>query len=136
MDAARLTANPVFSELEPQELRRLATLATEESYGAGTKLVRQGDYSTELYIIQEGTAAIVRDGHELDQVGPGDVIGEVGVLAKDKRNADVVVRTPLLAIKITHWEIKRLSPETIAKLQVIADQHKGPSEEAPGPLLD
>jgi hypothetical protein len=34
----------------------------------------------------------------------------------------------MLAIKVTHWEIKRLSRETIAKLQAIADEHKGSGE--------
>ena len=136
MDPARLIRNPVFSQLEPQELSRLAALATEESYAVGAKLVRQGDYSTELYVIEEGTAAIVRDGLELDTVGAGDIIGEIGVLDKAKRNADVVVTTPLLAIKVTHWEIKRLSRETLAKLQAIAAGHKGPGEQSPDPVLD
>lgn len=136
MDPARLIRNPVFSQLEPQELSRLAALATEESYAVGTKLVRQGDYSTELYVIEEGAAAIVRDGQEIDQVGPGDIIGEIGVLEKARRNADVVVTTPVLAIKVTHWEIRRLSNETRAKLQAIADAHKGPGEDSPRPVLD
>ncbi len=47
-----------------------------------------------------------------------------------------MVREPLLAIKVTHWEIRRLSPETIAKLQAIAAEHKGSSRRAPGPVLD
>jgi CRP-like cAMP-binding protein len=136
MDPARLLRNPVFAQLEPSELSRLAAFATEESYAVGTRLVRHGDFSTELYVIEEGTAAIMRDGVELDQVGPGDVIGEIGVLEKAKRNADVVVTTPLLAIKVTHWEIKRLSRETIAKLQAIASEHKGSGGPAPGPVLD
>ena len=65
--------NPVFAQLEPSELSRLAAFATEESFAVGTKLVRQGDFSTELYVIEEGKAAVVRDGQEVDQVGPGDV---------------------------------------------------------------
>ena len=136
MDPARLTRNPVFSQLDPRELSRLAALATEESYAVGTRLVRQGDFSTELYVIQEGTAAIVRDGEQVDQVGPGDIIGEIGVLEKTKRNADITVSTPMLAIKITHWEIRRLSSETRAKLQAIAAQRKGLSEQSPSPVLD
>ena len=133
MDPARLLRHPVFAQLEPDELSRLAALATEESHAIGTKLMRQGDFATELYVIEEGAAAIVRDGQEVDQVGPGDVIGEIGVLEKARRNADIVVTEPLLAIKVTHWEIKRLSRGTVAKLQAIATEHKG---HAPGPVLD
>ena len=136
MDASRLTRNPIFAQLEPPELSRLAALATEESYSVGTRLMRQGDFSTELYVIQEGSAAVVRDGETVDQVGPGDVIGEIGVLEKTKRNADIVVTEPLLAIKVTHWEVRRLSSETRAKLQAIADAHKGTGQPAPSPVLD
>jgi cAMP-dependent protein kinase regulator len=125
MDPARLTSSPVFSQLERSELSRLAAFATEESYPVGAKLVRQGDFSTELFVIEEGSAEVVRDGVAIDTVGPGDVIGEIGVLEKAKRGADVIVTEPLLAIKVTHWEIRRLSRETLARLQAIVDQRKG-----------
>jgi len=129
MDAARLTRNPIFAQLEPQELSRLAALATEESYAVGTRLMRQGDFSTELYVIQEGGADVIRDGQTVDHVGPGEVIGEIGVLEKVKRTADIVVTEPMLAIKITHWEIRRLSTETRAKLQAVAEGHRASSQE-------
>lgn len=125
MDPARLTRHEIFAQLEPRELSRLAAFASEESFAVGTKLVRQGDFSTELYVIEEGTAAVVRDGQERDQVGPGAVIGEIGLLEQTKRNADIVVTAPLRAIRITHWEIRRLSDETRAKLEAIAEEHKG-----------
>ena len=136
MDPGRLIRNPVFSELDQRELTALAALATQESYAVGAQLVRQGDFSYELYVIEEGTAAVLRDGREIAQVGPGDVIGEIGVLERTKRNADIVVKEPMLAIKITHWEIERLSNETRAKLQAIAAKHKDSDEAAPGPVLD
>jgi len=136
MDPGRLTRNPVFAQLEPSELSRLAAFATEESFAVGTKLVRQGDFSAELYVIEEGRAAVVRDGQEVDQVGPGDVIGEIGVLEKTRRGADIVVTEPLLAIKVTHWEIRRLSRQTIAKLQAIAAERKSMTGQPPGPVLD
>ncbi len=124
MDPARLTRNSVFSELEPEELARLAALATEESYPAGRALVREGDFSTELYVIEEGTADIARGGEVIGSVGPGDIVGEIGVLEKAKRSADVIATSSLLVIKITHWEINRLSRETIAKLTAIVNSRK------------
>jgi len=121
MDPARLIGNPVFSELDADELARLSAFATEESYAVGMKLVREGDFSTELFVIEEGTADVIRGGVTVDTVAAGDVVGEIGVLGKTKRNADVVVTGPLLAIKITHWEIRRLSAGTIAKLTALVD---------------
>jgi CRP/FNR family cyclic AMP-dependent transcriptional regulator len=136
MDPARLTRNPVFSALAPHELSRLAAMATEESYAVGKTLVRQGDYSTEMYVIQEGAADVIQDGVRLGAVGPGDVVGEIGVLEKARRSADVVVTEPLLAIKVTHWEIRRLAPETRARLQEIAERRKGVADPPPGTVLD
>jgi CRP/FNR family transcriptional regulator, cyclic AMP receptor protein len=121
MDPARLTNNPIFSDLDAEQLQRLAALATQESHPIGAKLVREGDFSTELYVIEEGTADILRGGRTVDTVGAGDIVGEIGVLGKSKRTADVIATTPLLVIKITHWEIRRLSAETIAKLTAIVE---------------
>ena len=137
MDPGAPRSAPIpVAQLEPSELSRLAAFATEESFAVGTKLVRQGDFSTELYVIEEGKAAVVRDGKEVDQVGPGDVIGEIGVLEKTKRGADIVVTEPMLAIKVTHWEIRRLSRQTLAKLQAIAAERKSMTGQSPGPVLD
>ncbi len=121
MDPARLTSNPVFSELDQEHLSRLAAFATEQSYPVGATLVREGDFATELYVIEEGGADVVQAGRVIGSVGPGDVVGEIGVLEKTQRTADVVVTAPLLVVKITHWEIRRLPPDTIAKLQAIVE---------------
>jgi cAMP-dependent protein kinase regulator len=119
MDAARLTRIPVFSELSPDELSRLAAFATETSYPAGAKLLREGDYSTEMFAIVEGTADVLRGGDRVDSVGPGDLIGEMGLLEKAQRNADVVATSPLQVIGVSHWEIRRMSKDTLAKIEAL-----------------
>lgn len=132
MDPARLTRNPVFSELDSEHLARLAAFATEQSYPIGATLVREGDFATELYVIEEGGADVVQAGHVIGSVGPGDVVGEIGVLERTQRTADVVVTAPLLVVKITHWEIRRLPPDTIAKLQAIVESRTAANPSAAG----
>jgi CRP/FNR family transcriptional regulator, cyclic AMP receptor protein len=119
MDAARLTKIAVFSELSPDELSRLAAFAIETSYPAGAKLLREGNYSTELYAIVEGTADVMRDGQKLDSVGPGELIGEMGLLEKARRSADVVATSPMQVISVSHWEIRRMSKDTLAKIEAL-----------------
>jgi len=121
MDAARLTRIPVFASLEPDALARLAAFAGEESFAVGAALIREGDFSTELYAIEEGTADILQAGKKLGEVGPGDIVGEIGVLAKTLRSADVVVTSPMLAIKVSHWEIRRLSSDVRERLTELVD---------------
>ena len=90
MDANRLTAIPIFADLSPEEARRLATFATETSAAEGQTLMKEGDYSVELIAIEEGTADVLQGGRRIASLGPGDLIGEMGLLEHRRRNADVI----------------------------------------------
>ena len=92
------------------DLRRIATFVTEDSAEEGTTLMREGDYATELVAIEEGTADVIRGDRRLATLGPGDVFGESGVLEAELRNASVVATSPMRMVKLTTWEIKRLTP--------------------------
>ncbi len=125
MDLNRLTAIPIFSDLSPREAKRLATFATETSISEGQSLMKQGDYSTELIAIEEGSADVIRDGRKIASVEPGDLIGELGLLERKPRNADVIATSPMRLMKLTHWEIRRMSEETLERIrQTIADRRR------------
>jgi CRP/FNR family transcriptional regulator, cyclic AMP receptor protein len=125
MDPNRLTAIPLFSQLSPEEAKRLATFATETSAAEGQILMKQGDYSTELIAIEEGTADVIRDGQKIASLKEGDLIGEMGLLTREPRNADVVATLPMRLIKLTHWEIRRMSNDTLDRIkQIIADRRQ------------
>ena len=136
MDPARLTAIPIFSELSDEEAKRLAAFASETSAAEGQMLMKEGDYSVELIAIEEGTADVIHGGTTIASVGPGDLIGEMGLLERRPRNADVIATSPMRLIKLTHWEIRRMSDDTVNRIKAtieerrrtgIADPaHKGP----------
>ncbi len=117
MDPNRLTAIPIFSELRPEEARRLAAFATETSAAEGQILMKEGDYSTELIAIEEGTADVIRGGQKIASLKQGDLIGEMGLLAREPRNADVIATSPMRLLKLTHWEIRRMSDETVERIK-------------------
>ena len=124
MDPARLTAIPIFSHLSPEEAKRLATFATETSVAEGQILMKQGDYSTELIAIEEGTAQVIRDGEKVADVGAGDLIGEMGLLEHRPRNADVIATSPMRVFKLTHWEVRRMSQDTVNRIEEIIKQRQ------------
>ena len=125
MDPGRLTAIPIFSQLSPGEARRLATFATETSIAEGQILMKQGDYSTELIAIEEGTADVLRDGQKVASLGDGDLIGEMGLIERAPRNADVIATSPMRVMKLTHWEVRRMSDETVERIrQTIAGRRR------------
>lgn len=124
MDPARLTAIPLFSQLSDAEAKRLATFASETSIADGQILMKQGDYSVELIAIEEGTADVVRDGKTIASVGKGDLIGEMGLLSREPRSADVVATSPMMVIKLTHWEVRRMSDDTVGRIKQIVRQRQ------------
>jgi CRP/FNR family cyclic AMP-dependent transcriptional regulator len=124
MDPARLTAIPIFSELSPEEARRLATFATETSAAEGQILLKEGDYSVELLAIEEGTADVLQGGRTIATLGAGDLIGEMGLLEHRPRTADVIASSPMRLLRLTHWEIRRMSDETVARIKAIIEQRR------------
>ena len=125
MDVARLTAIPLFSQLSAAEARRLAAFATETSAAEGQVLMRQGDYSTELIAVEEGTADVVRDGSVVANITGGDVIGEIGLLEHKPRSADVIATSPMRLLKLSHWEIRRMSDETVDRIKSLVLARSG-----------
>ena len=122
MDASRLKSIPLFADLSEGDLEHIATLAAEVSIPAGKELVREGDYSYELLAIEEGTAKVERGGEHLADLGPGDVVGEMGVLSREQRNATVTATTPMRLVTLDRWDTKKLrkmSPELADRLAEI-----------------
>jgi CRP-like cAMP-binding protein len=124
MDPARLTAIPIFSELSDEEAKRLAAFATETSAAEGQMLMKEGDYSVELIAIEEGTADVIQGGKTIAALGSGDLIGEMGLLERRPRNADVIASSPMRLIKLTHWEIRRMSEDTVNRIKATIEERR------------
>jgi CRP/FNR family cyclic AMP-dependent transcriptional regulator len=124
MDPNRLTAIPIFSELSPEEANRLAAFATETSAAEGQILMKEGDYSVELIAIEEGTADVIMGGEKIAALKKGDLIGEMGLLDRQPRNADVIASSPMRLLKLTHWEIRRMSDETVNRIKATVEERR------------
>ena len=93
----------------------------------GRELVREGDFSYELWAIEEGEAEVLRDGEHLADLGPGDFFGEIGLLEKDLRTATVVAKTPMRLITLTGWDLKRMErtmPEAVARVRKVLEERR------------
>ena len=132
MDPARLKAIPIFSDLSEEEANRLAAFATETSVADGQILMKEGDFSTELIAIEEGTADVIQNGQKVASLGEGALIGEMGLLERRPRNADVIATSPMRVIKLTHWEIRRMSEDTIKRIEQIVEERKQAGVADPG----
>jgi CRP/FNR family cyclic AMP-dependent transcriptional regulator len=120
VDVSALKNAPLFADVPDDALSKVATFATLESVADGKTIIREGGYSNDFYIIEDGTVKVEREGEQLAELGPGDVFGEQGLLEKQARSATVVATSPVRLIRIEHWELARMRqamPEVVEQLR-------------------
>ena len=91
----------LFSELTPEQIEQVAALTKEVVYKAGEVIIREGDPSDEMYIIQDGMVEVlVSTGRIADVPGPpqltplvrlgqGQFFGEMSLVDSGVRSATV-----------------------------------------------
>jgi CRP-like cAMP-binding protein len=109
--ADELARVPLFARCSKRQLRRLASEAHVDQIEPGEKLVSLGSPSYQLYVILVGTASIQRDGTEIGRVSTGDVVGELGLLLDEPRNADVVATSALEVLGLDRAGLRRALDE-------------------------
>src|SRR3954451_19181760 len=123
-----LDAVPVLALL-PYELRTLVVESfAPVSYVFGEPIIRQGETSDALYVIERGRARVVvagADGTEipLDRFGPGDSFGETALLDDVPRTATVRASTAVDPLRLDRGvfdALVRLHPEARAALALQA----------------
>ena len=128
MNQKRLAELPLFEGLDEEALRTVSKVTQEVSVQEGAELVREGDYSYNLSIIDEGEAEVSHDGEVIATLTAGDVFGEVGVIKKGVRSATVRASTPMRLITLTGWDLRRLRnriPELEARISKLAAERGG-----------
>ena len=125
MNMRRLGELPLFEGLDEEALRAVAAAVVEESVEEGRVVVREGDFSQDLTIIDEGTASVEQDGRELTQLGAGAMFGEMGLLRKEQRNATVRAATDMRLIHLTKFDLNRLrgpAPQILERINAIVEE--------------
>ena len=120
MERARVAGIPFFGGLSAAELDAVAAVATEREFAAGEQLTTEGDFGHCLFVIESGSAEVSTNGAPVHVVGPGDVVGEIAVLASGRRTASVVATTPVRALaffKRDVWNLEREAPELERRLR-------------------
>jgi CRP/FNR family transcriptional regulator, cyclic AMP receptor protein len=113
-DTASLLARvPVFDELGPDDLRRVADLTVPRRFEAGESVFREGDDSDTCYVVHSGHARALRehpDGRQitLATFGPGDIFGELAMFDDERRSATVEATDSLEVLGILGGDMRRL----------------------------
>ena len=68
---------------------------------AGAVLFREGDEAQAMYVVKSGRLRILSGSAIFEDVGPGGILGEMGIIEKDTpRSATVIARTRSELFKI------------------------------------
>jgi CRP-like cAMP-binding protein len=74
--------------------------APSSAFRPGDYLISRNDSNAEMFIIKSGNAAIVVDGVTVESLSEGMIVGEMALLDRSPRSAEVVAVTNVTAIPI------------------------------------
>jgi CRP-like cAMP-binding protein len=113
----------LFDSLTDDELQQLSASFEVRSVEPGRRLAMEGASGYSFFVIQEGTAAVTRDGQMIRILEPGDFFGEVAILDSGRRTADVVATSPMKLVVMFGAEFRRLQtqfPEVAQRIEAAA----------------
>jgi CRP-like cAMP-binding protein len=81
-------------------IENLAAHLEHSPVAAGQDVFRQGEVGDSFYVIEDGEADVIGDGHFVRTMGPGDGFGEIALIRGTPRTATVRARTPLMLYEL------------------------------------
>ena len=125
MDESALRSIALFESLPSHARTAIARHADELDVPEGTELARQGDFAYEFLVIEEGSAEVLRDGERIAELGPGDFLGEMGIVGKVVRNATVRTTAPARVIVMSEQDFRSMSrtnPDVASRIEAAVEQ--------------
>jgi CRP/FNR family cyclic AMP-dependent transcriptional regulator len=110
---------PLLAGCSKTELREIAKIADEVDLREGTTLMREGRSAHEFVVLVDGAVRVTQKGKALADLGGGDWVGEIALLANSPRTATVTATSPLHALVITDRafrEVMRKMPSIAVKV--------------------
>lgn len=75
-----MSANAFLDSLPPHERDRIESSIVRETYPAGAVILREGDLTTDFFIVLAGRVEIERQNEPVAVILAGDVFGEAGAV--------------------------------------------------------
>ena len=86
-----LKKTTLFAGLKKKELEAIGQITDRTPVAAGRKLINEGQVTTHMYVLIDGSATVDVGGNEVATLGPGDVIGELSMIDDKPASASVTV---------------------------------------------
>ncbi len=103
---------PLFAEMSPEDLKKVASVATEKFFPDGNHLARKGDAGHEMYIVISGELLVHSDtGEEIARTLPGGYAGEMAILSQEPRSASLLAKGDVRVLCIGQKEFEEILRE-------------------------
>lgn len=99
---------PLFERCSQRELAQIAALADELDLSGARNLTSEGSGGFEFIVLVEGEADVVRGARKVNELGPGDFIGEIALVTGKPRTATVKTRGPSRILVLTASSFRML----------------------------
>ncbi|MBA3531914.1 MAG: cyclic nucleotide-binding domain-containing protein, partial [Ardenticatenales bacterium] len=125
--ARQLISFPLFTGVSDLQLRRLMPQLGLRQLLPGSVLTREGEYGQSLYVVLDGLvelSAATEFNHtqKLVDLGPGNFVNEMSVLADRPNDVTVIARVETVVVEFSRWSIRQLmneSPQFAATMEGI-----------------
>ncbi|RLJ20449.1 hypothetical protein DJ030_06975 [bacterium endosymbiont of Escarpia laminata] len=114
----------LFREMRPWQIKKIVLVSKVQSVNPGDVIVRQGDTGNEMFVLLEGSAEVWQnrpDGsrENIRSLAAGEIFGEIALVTRVARTADVVAREDARILTI-NWDgidhIAKIFPRISTKL--------------------
>jgi putative ABC transport system ATP-binding protein len=99
---------PVFNDLTPNAISRVAEMMELKRFKAGDEIIRQGEIGDEFFVIGKGAVDVDMDGEYKATLQPGAFFGEVSLLQQQPRNATVRAKTDVACFVLSKEEFQSI----------------------------
>ena len=108
---------PLFGQLAPPDLDRVAEIARERSYPRNSVILFEDDPGDALYVVAQGQVKVVligEDGREviLSVMGEGEFFGEMALIDDEPRSAHVIAMEDSSLLVIRREDFQDLLKQT------------------------
>jgi CRP-like cAMP-binding protein len=101
----------LFAPLSDAELARVDRLVDDIDLEPGHVLTAQGCVGRQAFIIVAGQATVTVSGRRIATVGPGEMVGEMALIAGRPRTATVTAVTPMRVMVLDPASLRTLLAE-------------------------
>jgi CRP-like cAMP-binding protein len=85
---------PLFTGFNRREIEAVGRLMDEVDVKDGRVLMREGAAGREFFIVISGSVRVERKGRKINELGPGDFMGEIALIDRGPRTATVIAAEP------------------------------------------